>query len=111
MKITHNHFTSEQEALAEINAVGYHSIVVDVPAGEAETHWHDFDSMTFILGGELELINEETGEVCKCAKGTRVVAPANLLHSEKTKGFRAVIGFNTDPEKLSQPINKPPVAA
>jgi hypothetical protein len=41
--------------------------------------------------------------------GTRISAPAGVLHREKTGGYKAIIALAVDPATLSQPINKPPV--
>ena len=33
--------------------MGYHEISFDFPAEENELHWHDFDSVLYVTGGEL----------------------------------------------------------
>ena len=75
---------------------------------ENEDHWHDFEACVYILDGMLELTETETGETCLCAAGTRISAPAGILHREKTEGYKAIIGLGVDPATLTQPINKPP---
>jgi quercetin dioxygenase-like cupin family protein len=108
MNIEHEHFTDESEALAEIEAAGYFPVTIDFPAESNEDHWHDFDSMVYILSGEVTVTETETGESCTCGQGTRIVASAGILHREQTSGHRALIGLSVSPERLTQPVNKPP---
>ena len=46
-------FEDEAQAYAEIEAMGYHAMAFDFPAEENELHWHDFDSVLYVTGGEL----------------------------------------------------------
>ena len=100
-------FSTEQQALDEISAAGYHAVTLDIDANEVDAHWHDFSSMTFILEGNLEVIDIKSGVKHNCGKGSRIIAQSRELHSEKTDGFRAVIGLSVEPDTLTQPINKP----
>jgi quercetin dioxygenase-like cupin family protein len=111
MDIRNDHFATEAEAVAEIEAAGYWPLTVDFPPEENEDHWHDFDSMVFVLEGELSLTDAETGETCVCGPGTRVVAKSGVLHREAHRGYKAVVGLSVDPSTLTQPINKPPRGA
>jgi hypothetical protein len=108
MNIRNDHFSTEEEAVAEIKAAGYWPLTLEVPPEKNENHWHDFDSMLFVLEGELSVMEAETGESCVCIPGTRILAKAGVLHREEHNGFKAVIGFSVDPSTLTQPINKPP---
>ena len=108
MIATFGTFDNEEAALAEIAAAGYHAVTLDFPAETNTDHWHDFDSFVFILEGEVEITEAETGESYRCGAGTRVAAPGGVLHRETTDGYRAIIGFSVDPATLSQPVNKPP---
>ena len=103
-----DHFSTEEEAIAEVKERGYWPLTLDFPAETNDTHWHDFDSVLFILEGELGLTETESGESCVCGPGSRIEAKAGILHSEQHQGFKAVIGFAIDPSTLTQPINKPP---
>jgi hypothetical protein len=82
MEVTHDHFSDESVALAEIEAAGYNPMTVDFPA--------------------------ETGETCVCGVGARLQAPHGVLHREQTKGYKALIGLSIMPEEITQPINKEP---
>jgi len=108
MNVQPNHFSDEAQAVAEIEAAGYFPLTLDFPAEDNEAHWHDFDSMVYILEGEISVTDTETQENCICGAGTRIIASAGQLHRESTKGHKAVIGFSISPEKLTQPVNKPP---
>lgn len=110
-EITRNHFSTEEEALAEIAVAKYFPMIIDVPAEKNDTHWHDFDVMIFILDGALTATEVESGETYTVTKGDRVLASHGVLHHENHDGFKAVFGFSTDPSTLSMPINKPPVDA
>ena len=111
MDIDHNHFSDEASALKEIEAAGYKPITLEFPAESNDDHWHDFDSMLYIIDGDLTITETETGETCVCGVGSRIVASHGVLHREKTDGYKALIGLSVEPEELTQPINKaPPVA-
>ncbi len=105
--IRNDHFTSEEEAVAEIKAAGYWPLTVERFPEKTVDHWHDFDSMVFVLEGEISLTETDTGENCVCGPGTRIIAKAGVRHREEHDGYKAVIGFSVDPATLTQPINKP----
>jgi hypothetical protein len=106
--ITYDHFSTERDALAEIKKRGYWPLTLNFEAETNDSHWHDFDSVLFVLEGKLSVRETETDESCVCGPGTRIEAKAGILHSEEHQGYRAVIGFSIDPATLTQPINKPP---
>ena len=104
--LTEKHFTTEEEARAEIADRGFHAIAFDVPAEENELHWHDFDAVTFVLDGTSR-VEFEDGSVMQCGAGAHVEAPAGVLHREVSPSYRAVFGFSVDPAEMTQPVNKP----
>ncbi len=108
MDIRTNHFSTEEEAVAEIKAAGYWPVTVELEPEKSEDHWHDFDSMLFMLEGELSVTEADIGETCVCGPGARVIAKAGLVHREEHRGYKAVVGLSVDPSILTQPINKPP---
>jgi hypothetical protein len=103
--LTEKHFTTEDEAFAEIAERGWHAIAIDVPAEENELHWHDFDTVTFVVDGTTR-VEFEDGSVMQCGAGARVEAPAAVLHREVSPAYRAVFGFSVDPAEMTQPVNK-----
>ncbi len=107
-EIKFDHFSSEEQAMAEIEAAGFHPVKIDFPAEENDFHWHDFEAMTYILDGVLNITERDSGESCSCTAGTRILAPSGLVHREQTEGYTALFGFDRDPAEFTQPINKPP---
>jgi hypothetical protein len=110
-KITRKLFLSEVEAIAEIEAAGYFPITVDVPAVSNDPHWHDFDSMSFVHEGSLQVTEVDSGEVYQINAGDKTEAKAGVIHHETHDGFRATFGFSVDPTTLTMPIDKPVVEA
>lgn len=104
--LTEQHFTSEEQAFAEIAARGWHAVCFDVPAEQNELHWHDFDAVTFVVDGTAR-VEFEDGSVMQCGPGARIEAPAGVVHRENSPAYRAVFGFDVDPAEMTQPVNKP----
>ena len=100
-------FDDEAQAHAEIETMGYHAMAFDFPAEENELHWHDFDSVLYVTGGELTVWVEGDDEPVTCQRGAKIVATAGTVHREQTPGYSAIIGFSVSPESLTQPVNKP----
>ena len=106
--VTYDCFSTEDEARAEIEAAGFHPIPVTFEPAKNEVHWHDFDSMVYVLEGHVTVTEEDTGDTCVCGPGTRIKATAGILHHEEHDGYKALIGLSCEPAKLTQPIDKPP---
>ncbi len=106
--LTDRHFTTEEEAFAEIADRGFCAITVDVAAEENELHWHDFDSVIFVLEGTSR-VEFEDGSRMECGPGARIEAPARVVHREVSPAYRAVFGLGVEPADMTQPVNKPGV--
>lgn len=104
---THDAFVREEEALAVIAAAGLHPLLLDVPPETSEDHWHDFDTMIFVLEGENVVIVAETGETLVCGPGTRTDFPRGAIHRERHNGYRGLYGLSVDPATLTGPVNMP----
>lgn len=104
--VTEGAFTTEEDAMAQIAARGWHGLTLDVGAGPNDWHWHDFDSVLFFVSGIMH-IEMEDGTRHDCGPGSRLEAPRELVHREWTDGYRMVVGLSVDPAELTQPINKP----
>ena len=104
-------FEDEAQAYAEIEALGFHAMTLDIPEESNDFHWHDFDAMVYVTDGELTLTVQGHEAPYTCRRGTRISAAAGVVHREETKGYSAIIGFSVEPQELTQPINKQPVAA
>ena len=107
---THDAFVLESEAMAVIDAAGLHPLLVDVPAETNENHWHDFDSIIFVLEGELVVTEAASGGTLACGPGSRIDFPRGLIHHEHHKGYRALVGFSVDPATFDGPFSMPPEA-
>jgi len=103
-----NHFETEGEAIANIEAAGGHAVAFDFPAKDGDWHWHDFDSEVWVVSGALGVVFEDSDALFEYPAGTRVIAPCRVIHREVHGDYRAVIGFSIDPATLTQPIDKPP---
>ena len=102
-------FDDEAQAHAEIEAMGYHAMAFDFPAEENELHWHDFDSVLYVTGGELTVWVEGEDEPVTCQRGAKIVASAGTVHREQTPGYSAIIGFLSRPSRsLSRSISRYP---
>lgn len=108
---TEGHFSTEEEAIAEITERGWHAVALDVTGAEEDYHWHDFDSQVFIVSGTAAAVCED-GTVEESTAGTRIDAPAGVVHRDVPgTTYRAVFGFSVDPAEMMDPVNKPlPVA-
>lgn len=103
----HNHFSTEQQALDEIAAMGWHALARDSVRTEDEPlHWHDFDAVVYLVSGVG--LFEANGERVEAGPGCFARVPAGTLHREfaGTNG-RMVFGFSVSPATFTQPLNKP----
>ena len=105
--LTEQHFTTEDEARAEIEARGWQPLVVDIEIVDHDLHWHDFDAVLYVLDGTARVVFPD-GTVMECGAGARVETPAGVLHREEGSGYRAVIGLAVEPAEMTHPINKSP---
>ena len=110
--LTNDAFADETAAIAMAEAAGEHPLALDIDAVENDFYWHDFQTTTYIISGELTVIARDTGEQYTCGAGTMIRADeAGIVHREISDGYRAVFGFDRDPRTLTMPIDKPPVDA
>jgi hypothetical protein len=99
---------SEDEALAEAASLGFHAIAYDYTDVDEPLHWHEFDSVTWIIEGSGEFADEH-GEVTEFTAGCRLQAPAGWLHRNLAGGTgRVVVSTNLPGEQWTTPINKDP---
>jgi hypothetical protein len=99
----------EATAIDFIRADGYpHVFTLDVAAETNEPHWHDFGTKIMLLSGSMHLWDDDRGIEYSCTAGTFVETNGMNLHHESHDGYRAVIGFDTDPSTLTRPVKKAP---
>jgi len=104
--VTECHFSTREEALAEIVARGWHAMEYQVPAEETEMHWHDYDAVAFVLEGTLRTVFEDGSEI-ECGPGSRVEQPSRVVHRSDSSAYQAVFGFSVRREDMTRPISKP----
>jgi hypothetical protein len=104
--VTEGHFTTRDEAVAEIVGRGWEAVEYEVPAEETELHWHDYEAVAFVLDGTLETVFED-GSLLTCGPGARVEQPSRLLHRSGSSSYRAVFGFSVPRADMTRPISKP----
>ena len=102
------HFTTKEQALAEIASVGWHAIEMTFSAEDA-LHWHDFNAVVYVLKGTASAEFED-GTVEHAQVGCRVAAPAGIAHRNVGPDWHGIIAFAVHPSKLTQPVNKPMVS-
>ena len=107
---THDAFALEDEAMAAIHEAGFYPLLLDVPAETNEDHWHDFDTIIFVLEGENVITEAATGKTLACGPGSRIDFPRGVIHRENHKGYRALFGFSVDLTAFEGPINMAPEA-
>ncbi len=104
--VTERHFSTREEALAEIADRGWYSLEYELPAREDELHWHDYDSVTFVLGGTCRIVFKD-GSGLECGPGTRIEQPSRVVHRSGNSAYQAVFGFSVRLEDMTSPICKP----
>jgi quercetin dioxygenase-like cupin family protein len=90
------------EADPESGLVGF---TVDLDP-EEDLHWHDFDAVVFVLEGTASAEFAD-GSIEEASVGSKIEAPAGIVHRTVGSSYRAVLGLSVDPAELTQPVNKP----
>jgi quercetin dioxygenase-like cupin family protein len=98
--------STEAEAIAEIEARGWHALTLTAPPEDGDWHWHDFDSLIFVLEGQARVEFMDGSPALEGSAGARISAPREVVHREITGGYRAVFGLSVDPMTLTE-VNKP----
>ena len=104
--ISEGHVITEAEALAEIEARGWHGFVRDVVVTEdEELHWHDFDAVLYVMEGTARAATPDG--MVEAGPGARAEATAGWVHGDIAgTAYRGVFGFSVHPSDMSQPVNK-----
>mgnify|MGYP000336061815 CR=1 FL=1 len=92
--VQHGYFDGDQQALDDIEKVGYYGSKIDVaPSGDTPVHWHDLSMHIYITEGIFRFEDPATGEVHECVSGTRFHIPERALHiEEEHHGYSAIVG-------------------
>jgi hypothetical protein len=104
--LTEQAFSTKEQALAELASRGWHVLEYELPAQEDELHWHDYDSVTFVLDGVCRIVFAD-GSVMDAGPGARIEQPSSVVHRSGHSAYHAVFGFSVSLEDMSQPICKP----
>lgn len=109
LDVSKDDFSSEAEALAKIAEMGWNPLVRDTVLAEDEPlHWHDFESVVFIISGTMRLADEE-GAVTEVNAGSWFQGKPRRLHRELAgSNYRVVFGFKNKLSEFTMPINKDP---
>lgn len=98
---------SEDDALAQLAALGFHGGVSDRVGKEEDLHWHDFDAVAWVLAGEAA-IELADGTVITAGPGIRVQLPRGTVHKDVPgTSYRGVLGFSVRPSEMTLPIDRP----
>jgi len=100
---------TEQEALDQVAAMGFHGYTFDDVHEVDETlHWHEFASVAWVISG-TGAFADERGKVMRVEPGCRLRAPAGWLHRTLAgTATRVVIGTNIPSTAWTSPLNKDP---
>ena len=105
--ITEGHFGTEQEALDEVTSRGWTPYVLDMIGADEEFHFHDFETVAFVLEGTA-MLELKDGEILTAGPGSRAEVPAGLVHRDVPGStYRGVLGFSVELADMTQPVNKP----
>ena len=107
-RFTQNPPISEEDALAEAAKMGFHAIAYDSTAVDEPLHWHEFDSVTWVIDGTGAFADEH-GNVTRVTPGCRLDAPAGWLHRSLAGGpARIVVSTNLAGHEWAMPVDKDP---
>ena len=97
----------EQAALSAVAEMGFHGMAMDVEGAEEDFHFHEFDTVVYVLSGTAAAEYPD-GAVLEAPAGTVARLPAGTVHRDVPGAtYRGVLGFSVDPAEMTHPINKP----
>lgn len=74
MEFTQGEPLTEEQAIAHVESLGYHSLAFDDSHDvDEELHWHEFDSVAIVISGSGSFA-DETGAVTQVQPGCMVTA-------------------------------------
>jgi mannose-6-phosphate isomerase-like protein (cupin superfamily) len=76
-------FTSMDEVLADVARNGtWPTTFVSGPSAGLPVHWHDHDVHAYVMEGETDFLDVESGRRLAVRQGDKVIVPARTLHAE-----------------------------
>ena len=97
------HFTSRDEAVAEIAASGLFLAEAEIEPDKltGAAHVHPYRVEIYMLEGFFDLEEPDTGRSYRLEPGSRTVVPADTLHAESSScRFHAFFGVSEDPAPI-----------
>ena len=100
---------TEEEALAQVTAMGWHGLAFDDVHDEDETlHWHDFSAVAWVISGSGSFADEH-GVVTHLQPGCHLRNSAGWLHRTLAgTNTRVVLGTDRPYREWTRPIDKEP---
>lgn len=84
-------FASMDEVLDDVKANGtWPTTFVSGPSEGLPVHWHDHDVHAYVMEGDTDFLDVESGERMPVRQGDKVVIPARTLHAEGAVAQRVV---------------------
>lgn len=82
MRVEKNVFDTREDVYRDMIETGFWpTTYLSSPSPELPLHWHDGDTIGYVMEGETYVLNEQ-GERCELSRGDRLVIPAGALHAE-----------------------------
>ena len=76
-------FTSLAEVMDDVKAAGqWPTTFVSPPSEGLPVHWHAHEVACYIMEGETDFLDAESGERIAVGPGDKLVIPAGALHAE-----------------------------
>ena len=82
MRIEKNFFSAKEEVYRDMMDTGFWpTTYVSAPSPELPLHWHDGDTIGYVVDGETYVLDEK-GERRELGSGDKLIIPAGALHAE-----------------------------
>lgn len=89
-------FSSLAEALDDVRESGaWPTTLVGGPSPGRPVHWHDHDVTAYVIEGETDFLDGESGVRTPVRAGDKVIVPAGALHAEGPIASRVVYLITT----------------
>ncbi len=84
-------FTSRSEVLDDIKTNDtWPTTFVSGPSDGLQVHWHSDEVHAYIMEGETDFLDAESGERTAVTAGDKIIVPAKTLHAEGAVKDRVV---------------------
>ena len=82
MRIEKNFFDTREDVYRDMIDTGFWpTTYLSAPSPELPLHWHDGDTIGYVMEGETYLLDGE-GQRCELNPGDKLIIPAGALHAE-----------------------------